>query len=200
VLSAIVLQQLPSCSRLNLWQPRFCFSTGNRRYLVFPQRRIPWHNHYWFWLFNYEIIRHANLFSNRLSYVREKDGASATVIVSVTQNSWCFSHSWPSIHLRAGCDIFICTQGWGCDVRSGRKSNTAKLYWQICGYLVTILNPTNLYEIINAGWYTDAYCNSSTGLDCYVISPSYTVLVSILPDEFPFWIYNEYFHRPPRRK
>jgi hypothetical protein len=36
-----------------------------------PSATNPWHNYYWYWLLNYEIIRHENLLSNRLSHVRE---------------------------------------------------------------------------------------------------------------------------------
>ena len=111
-----------------------------------------------------------------------------------------FSHSWPSFHLWQVVKSSFAHRVWGSDFRCGPNSSTAELYWQICGCLVTILNPTNLYEIINWGCYTDAYCNCSTGLDCYVISPSYIVFVSILADEFPFWVYTEYFRRRPSRR
>jgi len=165
--------------------------------MIFPQRRIPWNNHYRFWLFKYEIIRHTNLISNRLLYVRDEEGASATVTV-IDCNCKCVEFL---TQLVISSSASFAQRGRGYDFRSGQKSSTAELYWQICGYLVTILKLTNLYEITNAGWYTKAYCNSSTGLDCYMISPPYIVVfLSILPDEVPFWIYTGKFHLPSRRK
>lgn len=80
---------------------------------IFPWRRIPLLNHYRFWLFNYEIIRNASLLSNRLSYVGDQNGASATVIVTVTLNVLMFLTQLAFNSSASGCEIFICTMGLG---------------------------------------------------------------------------------------